>query len=323
MNITGFRNLIETALVRLDIPAEPAALYDPVRYILALGGKRLRPSLALMACQMAGGRNEDVLGPALGIEVFHNFTLLHDDIMDHAPVRRNQPTVHMRWNTNIAILSGDVMYTLACRLMNNVPDHLLRPVLDVFHRNAAAVCEGQQLDMNFEQQEDVSMEQYLEMIRLKTAVLLGASLQIGAICGGAGADAADLLYRAGCFAGIAFQLQDDLLDVFGDPTEVGKRPGGDIVSNKKTVLKIKALEKAAIPEKNRLKELYTIFPEDPAEKITEVTAIFESLGVREETERIAANYLEKSSELINTLPFEAEAKASLIQLLHQLQKRTN
>lgn len=322
MDIHGFRTLIESEIKGLEIPKVPAELYEPVRYILSLGGKRLRPQLLLAACHLAGGSEKDAIAPALGIEVFHNFTLLHDDIMDNAPLRRNQPTVHEKWNTSIAILSGDVMYTLACSLMSQAPDHKLRKVLDVFFSNAAAVCEGQQLDMNFETQTNVSQAEYLEMIRLKTAVLLGASLQIGALCGGASEEDAQVLYQAGCNAGIAFQLQDDLLDVFGDPKAVGKRAGGDIVSNKKTILKIKALEKADQQLREQLSHWYSLSPDNPDEKIAEVRRIFSLLGLDKETEALADKYFASSTALIQGLSFVQNRKDILTGLLNQLRTRT-
>jgi len=211
-------------------------------YILSLGGKRLRPALSLAACELFGGKAEQALMPALGIEVFHNFSLVHDDIMDEADLRRGQATVHKKWNRDIAILSGDAMLVKAYQYIAQVDAQILPSVLACFSQTALEICEGQQRDMNFESREKVSEEEYLVMIREKTAVLLGAALKIGALCGGASEASADSLYRFGINAGLAFQIQDDLLDAFGDPKKVGKKAGGDILQDKKTLLRIYAQE---------------------------------------------------------------------------------
>lgn len=323
MDFGVFRQRVEAELRALEFPAEPAELYEPVRYILGLGGKRLRPVLVLAGCSLVGGKVEQAMGPALGMEVFHNFTLLHDDIMDSAPLRRNQPTVHTRWNTNIAILSGDVMYTLACRLMNQVPDHTLRMVNEVFHRNAAAVCEGQQMDMNFETMEQVGMEQYLKMIRLKTAVLLGASLQIGALCGGTGTELASGLFEAGCLAGVAFQLQDDMLDVFGQTSQVGKRAGGDIAANKQTYLKIRAWELANETQKAELDYWYKINSGNTEEKVSRVTTLFRELGLEEDTRALARSYFESAKRIIGELDLDQQGRLALLAYFNQLHERTH
>src|SRR5476651_2411466 len=242
--LTDLQVLISKAVDALKFPESPAELYEPISYILDLGGKRLRPSLLLMACDLFGGDVNKAIEPALAIEVFHNFTLMHDDIMDKAPLRRGKKTVHEKWNANVAILSGDAMMVEANKLMMKVDDPILRRVMDVFNETATGVCEGQQIDMSFEQRNNVLIDEYLNMIRLKTAVLLGGTLKIGAIIGGASLNDAQLLYSFGVNLGIAFQLQDDILDVYGDPEKFGKQVGGDILSNKKTYLLIKALELA-------------------------------------------------------------------------------
>ena len=218
------------------------ALYEPVKYILSLGGKRMRPVLALMGNEMFDGNVDDCVTSALGIEVFHNFTLLHDDIMDNAPLRRGEATVHEKWNTNAAILSGDVMFVQAFTLVTSCKPEHLRAIIDIFNVTAIEVCEGQQLDMEFETREDVSLEEYLEMIRLKTSVLVGCSLEIGAVLANASKEDAKKLYDFGMNLGMAFQIKDDLLDVFGDAEVFGKQVGGDILANKKTYLLLKALE---------------------------------------------------------------------------------
>ena len=233
---------IEEALARLTFDQPPRSLFDPITYTLSLGGKRIRPALALMACDLFGGKNEDVLQPALGLEVFHNFTLLHDDLMDEADRRRDKPTVHKLWNPNVAILSGDAMLICAYQLVAKAND---KAILELFSRTALEICAGQQYDMEFESRSDVTEEEYLEMIRLKTAVLLACALKVGAMIGGASAADADALYDYGIHIGLAFQLQDDLLDVYGDPKTFGKNIGGDILCNKKTFLLISALSAAS------------------------------------------------------------------------------
>src|ERR1700759_413091 len=238
------QDIIGNAVKELNYPEYPAQLYEPISYILSLGGKRMRPALLLMACDLFGGDVDAAIPPALAIEVFHNFTLMHDDIMDNAPIRRGHATVHTKWNQNVGILSGDVMLVQGYKLMMQVPDHLLRPILDIFNVTAIGVCEGQQLDMEFEELTNVSIDEYLNMIKLKTAVVLGGALKIGALIGGADTKDADLLSDFGVNLGIAFQLQDDILDVYGDPEKFGKQVGGDIISNKKTYLLLKSLELA-------------------------------------------------------------------------------
>src|SRR5882762_6389144 len=232
--------IISEAVDKLNFPLYPAALYEPISYILSLGGKRMRPALLLMACDLFGGDVDAAISPALAIEVFHNFTLMHDDIMDNAPLRRGRTTVHERWNKNAAILSGDVMLVEGYKLMMQVEGHLLRPILDIFNTTAVGVCEGQHLDMEFEELNHVNIDEYLNMIRLKTAVVL-----VGALIGGADVKDAELLSHFGENVGLAFQLQDDILDVYGDPEKFGKQVGGDIISNKKTYLQIKALAMAS------------------------------------------------------------------------------
>src|SRR3569833_2778488 len=246
------QDIISDAVKELNFPGYPAQLYEPITYILSMGGKRMRPALLLMACDLFGGDVEKALPPALAIEVFHNFTLMHDDIMDNAPLRRGKTTVHERWNQNAAILSGDVMLIEGYKLMMQVDNHILRDVLNIFNETAVGVCEGQQLDMEFETREVVGIDEYIEMIRLKTAVVLGGALKIGALIGGASADDAALLSAFGVQLGVAFQLQDDILDVYGNPEKFGKQVGGDIISNKKTYLLIKAKELANSQQKEEL-----------------------------------------------------------------------
>lgn len=237
-------SLIENSLARQDFDQEPIELYRPISYILSLGGKRLRPAMVLAGCDLFHGTLEDAVLPALAIEMFHNFSLVHDDIMDDAHLRRGKKTIHEKWGTNVAILAGDAMLVKSYQYLNQVDKSILAKVLDIFSKTALEVCEGQQFDMNFETSSSVSEEDYLEMIRLKTAVLLGAALQIGALIGKANTSQASALYKFGVDAGLAFQVQDDLLDAFGDPDKFGKKVGGDILQDKKTLLMIYAKEYA-------------------------------------------------------------------------------
>lgn len=324
MDTGQLNRLVSEALEQLRLPAEPAGLYDPVRYTLSLGGKRLRPLLVLMGCELAGGKANDALNPALGIELFHNFTLLHDDIMDKAPLRRNKPTVHMKWGSNTAILAGDALYTIACRLMAQAPREVLHPVSEIFHTTATQVCEGQQWDMDFETRENVGIDEYLNMIRLKTAVLLGASLQIGALCGGASGQQATLLYEAGCSLGMAFQLQDDLLDVFGDPAVFGKQPGGDILANKKTWLSLRALEKAGPEQRKVLQKWYQpgqLQEQEPNKKVRAVTALFSGLGIEKEAQQLTTQYFDKAASLLGELTFPPEKTDVLLRFASALMQR--
>lgn len=295
--------LIEQAVTGLKYPVQPAELYEPITYILSVGGKRMRPALLLMACDLFGGDVNKALQPALAIEVFHNFTLVHDDIMDNAPLRRGKVTVHEKWNPNVAILSGDVMLVEAYKLMMQVDTPILRDVLEIFNNTAVGVCEGQQFDMNFEQQADVIIADYLNMIRLKTAVLLGCALKIGALIGGATMADADLLCTFGEQLGIAFQLQDDILDVYGDPDKFGKQVGGDIISNKKTYLLLKALELADVQTKTDLHYWLDATQFDNTEKVKAVTTIYNQLDVRQYAEQEMYNF--------TTQAFNALYKVSL------------
>ena len=320
-DLSQIQGIIARETEGLKFPEAPIDLYDPIRYTLGLGGKRMRPALLVLSCLGVGGTLEQALKPALGVEVFHNFTLLHDDIMDDAPLRRNKATVHTKWNSNIAILSGDVMFAEAFRLVAEAPAICLKQVIDVFLKAAIEVCEGQQWDMDFEPRTDVSIDEYLNMIRMKTAVLLGASLQIGALCGNADAETSRKLYDFGTNLGIAFQLQDDLLDVYGDPDKFGKRVGGDIVSNKKTYLKLKALEKADFDAKKDLMHWYGSKEFDEAEKISAVRNLFNSLEIKQETEQQINTYFNSAIASLEGVSFDANYKLQLIQMAGALMLR--
>lgn len=273
---------------------DPKELYTPVEYVLSLGGKRIRPSMVLMAYNIFSDDIEKAIKPAIGLEIFHNFTLLHDDIMDKAPIRRNKPTVHTRWNENVAILSGDAMCIKAYEYLGKCESRHLKQVFDVFTQTALQVCEGQQYDMNFETADTVNIDQYLEMIKLKTSVLLAASLKIGAILGGASEKDADLLYSCGCNFGLSFQLQDDLLDVYGDQDIFGKKIGGDIVANKKTFLLIQALAAATDNEKVELNDLLKDQTIDANTKVARVKAFYDKKNVKAVTEAAIGKYFSKA-----------------------------
>ena len=315
------QNLVEKHIQNLSIPDTPPELYEPVRYILSMGGKRIRPALVIMACDLFAGAVEPALLPAMAIEVFHNFTLLHDDIMDRSEMRRGSPTVHVKYNENVAILSGDVMSILASRLMNQAPGVVLNLVHDVFTRTAMQVCEGQQLDMNFEELTSVSEEEYLNMIELKTAVLIAASLKIGAILGGASQRDAEDLYEFGRNLGLAFQLQDDLLDTYGDPTVMGKKQGTDIVDNKKTFLVIQALDAASDSQKQELLHWLRAKNFDPGEKIKAVTGIFDALKVGELTEKRVREYYQQALDNLKNLNRSEERKTELYNFASFLMNR--
>ncbi len=283
----------------LDFGKQPIELYEPLRYILSLGGKRLRPALTLMAYKMYKPDFEKVLLPALSVEVFHNFTLMHDDIMDEAPLRRGKTTVHEKWDANVAILSGDVMLVKSYELLTEADSQYLKQVLQKFNVCAAEVCEGQQYDMNFETEDSVQIDEYVNMIRLKTAVLLGYALELGAILAGATESDAKHLNNFGQYVGIGFQLKDDLLDVYGDAAKFGKQVGGDILCNKKTFLLIRALEKAEGEKKIELSKWLSETTRD-TEKVAGVTAIYNTLDIKEETEVEIQKYFDKGlSELSN------------------------
>lgn len=301
--------LIEDQLLSFNFGDQPSELYEPIRYILSLGGKRLRPLLTLMTCQLFEESYENAIYPALGVEVFHNFTLLHDDIMDNAPIRRGQQTVHEKWNANIAILSGDVMLVRVYDLFLKSEHSEISKILSKFNRCASEVCEGQQLDMNFESRLFVSELEYLEMIRLKTAVLIGFSIELGALIGGAEENKCNQLYDFGINIGLGFQLKDDLLDVYADTNKFGKQLGGDIISNKKTYLLIKALERAE--DKDELMFWLDKKEFNPDEKVAAITKIYDKLGIKELTEKKMNSYFNTSMEIFDSIEIEKGRKKSL------------
>ena len=291
----SLKSLIDQELDAQSYGDDPKELYDPIRYIMSLGGKRLRPLLTMMSYQLFKDDPESIIHEAISVELFHNFTLVHDDIMDNAPLRRGKKTVHEKWNANVAILSGDVMLVQVYDfLLNNNPPNAVE-IVKHFNKTAIEVCEGQQMDMNFENRDNVSEEEYVEMIKLKTAVLLGLSLELGAMLADAPEEESTHLKEFGINAGIGFQLKDDLLDVFGEGSKVGKQVGGDIISRKKTFLIIEALQLADANDKKRLKELYSDKNEVPAEKLVqEVTEIFNKYNIKEVTESRINEYFDEA-----------------------------
>ncbi len=298
METKVLQSFIATEIEKLPWDMEPQNLYAPIQYVLSLGGKRIRPLTALMACELFSGDIQKAIKPALALEVFHNFTLLHDDIMDRAEVRRGHPCVHVKWNDSEAILSGDAMLIKSYQLLEQCDPAVLPQLLGLFSKTAAEVCDGQQYDIDFESRTDVGVEEYIEMIRLKTAVLLAGSLKIGAICGGASEIDAQYLYEFGIGIGIAFQLKDDILDVYGDEKNFGKQIGGDICCNKKTFLLINALQKAEGEEKEELLSWIQKEEFNREEKIAAVTKIYDNLGLRTLTEQKMESYYQQAIEAL-------------------------
>lgn len=315
---------VNKEILKLDWEREPKGLYAPIAYTLAAGGKRVRPQLAMIGSQLFGGKDEEVLPAALALEVFHNFTLLHDDVMDKAEVRRGRPTVHIQWNENTAILSGDQMMIEAYTLLSQVPERALARVLQLFNKMATEICEGQQYDVDFEQKSDVTIEEYLMMIRLKTSVLLANALQIGAYIAGASEEEQQAVYQFGINIGLAFQIQDDILDVWGDPKTFGKAVGGDIACNKKTFVYLEAMRPRGdeakgerLEAREELEDWYNQVLDDNKEKIARVKEIFEQLGVREACEQVVRDYTQRALDILETLP-QNEASEELRKLAEKL-----
>lgn len=304
--IEEYIELINKAVANIEYPKTPFGLYEPVKYQLDMGGKRVRPLLTLMACDMFGGDIDSAISPALGLEIFHNFTLLHDDVMDKAEIRRGRPTVHIAWSENTAILSGDAMQIVATQKVCDAPANVHKEVLDLYNKTALEICEGQQYDMEFESREDVTVKEYINMIRLKTAVLIGCALKMGAIIGGATPQQSDALYKFGENIGLAFQLQDDYLDVYGDTKTFGKKIGGDILNNKKTYMLISAMTLAEGETKERLLALLD-GPQDD-NKIEQVTAIYTELGIDKMAREKISEYSQKALAYLNNIPNNEELK---------------
>lgn len=302
--------------------AEPVELYEPIDYTLRLGGKRIRPTLLMAANAMFGGSDDTVRGAALGIETFHNFTLLHDDLMDRSPLRRGQPTVYRKWDENTAILSGDTMYALAWRYFLRQPSPRLQEILNCFNETAIEVCEGQQYDMNFERRNDVGIDDYMMMIRKKTAVLLAGALKIGALYAGAPDSEVQKIYDFGIHMGLAFQLQDDLLDGYGDVAVFGKQTGQDIRDNKKTYLPLRAMEMANKDQQIQLAVLFSSKEADDEEKkVKQVMALYDEIGLRDEVKRAIDDEFKKSIWTLDSIQVDEERKTALREMLSTLDGR--
>lgn len=300
---------------------QPRSLYAPADYIISLGGKRIRPVLALMAADAVSGDYKQALPAAMSVEVFHNFSLVHDDIMDEAPLRRGKPTVHEKWDVNTGILSGDVMLVMAYECLNGYPPALFTNLTQLFSKTAREVCEGQQYDMDFPAQTSISQQEYLHMITLKTAVLLGCSLQMGALVGGLSKEESQPFYDFGLQMGIAFQLQDDYLDAFGDPKTFGKQVGGDIIENKKTLLYLLALEKGDEAQRSDLRRWMSTQPTDPTAKIEAVKTLFKTTLADQAIQDLMEVYTQKALEEVDKFPVSAEKKALFTNFALQLMKR--
>lgn len=300
---------------------KPETLYEPIRYVLSIGGKRIRPVLMMLTYELFRDNSEDIIMPACAIETYHNYTLLHDDLMDNADLRRGHQTVHKKWDANTAILSGDSMLVLAYQRMAQCDPAKLKPVLDLFSKTALEIGEGQQYDMDFEHRNDVTEDEYIEMIRLKTSVLLACSMKIGAILADAPAADADNLYRFGEQVGLAFQLQDDYLDVYGDPSVFGKAIGGDIVSNKKTYMLINAMNRADSEQRRRLSEWIGAKDFDVGEKIAAVRAIYDEIGIDRLAMEKINHYFRQSRKYIDAVSVDRERKAELMNYVSVMMKR--
>jgi len=317
-NHSELKEVVDRALVNLSYNTEAPRLIDPVKYILSIGGKRLRPVLALMACNLYSDKINDAILPASGLEVFHNFTLVHDDIMDESSLRRSFPTIHSKWNINQAVLSGDVMAFIANECFLQTPENKLLKVFRVFNKAAVEVCVGQQLDMDYEKAVVVTRNEYIRMIELKTAVLLAASVKIGGLIGGGDDKDADLLYEFGRNLGLAFQIQDDLLDVWGDSKVFGKKSGGDIVANKKTLPLIIAMEKAAGKQRIQLQKLMKSGSADPQIKIKSVRELYNELNIKDITETQANEYINRAFGFLQKVSVDEERKKEMTNLAASL-----
>ena len=312
---------VNNAIKAIPYPEQPSHLYEPITYTMDLGGKRLRPVLVLMACEAVGGDINRALTPAIGLEMFHNFTLLHDDVMDKADIRRGKPTVHVKWDDNTAILSGDAMLTMATQLIAQSPADVMPQVMDLYNRTAMEIYEGQQYDVDFEKRNDVTVDEYIEMIRLKTSVLLGCACKMGALIGGADEATAQLFYKVGENLGLAFQLQDDMLDVWGDEATFGKAIGGDIMNNKKTFLLINAMQRATGDHKVELSLWLSTPNASRAVKVPAVTAIYDALNLRDLSLDAINRYNDEAINALNKISISDEARSEFANFITRLVKR--
>lgn len=313
-----YLDVVNKAISDIPYPAAPSQLYEPISYHMALGGKRVRPVLTMMACDAMGGDMTAAIDAAVGLEMFHNFTLLHDDVMDNADVRRGKTTVHRRWNDNTAILSGDTMLTIATQHIASTANW---EVMNLFNKTAIEIYEGQQWDMDYEHRNDVTVEEYLNMIRLKTSVLLGCALKTGALIADADDKEADLLYEAGVNMGLAFQLRDDVLDVWGDPATFGKEIGGDIMNNKKTFLLINAMQLAQGDDADELRHWLNDPYATRDDKVAGVTALYERLGVRQLAEDAITHYNDLAIAAFNKVKMSDDDKNAFVALANRLSGR--
>ncbi len=321
-SIEYYRNEFISYLSSKTVTKEPIHLYEPITYILNIGGKRLRPVLVLMSCDIFGKDYKEALDAALAIEVFHNFSLVHDDIMDDAPLRRGKETVHEKWDINTGILSGDAMLIQAYQLFENYESETFRQLAKLFSKTALEVCEGQQYDVDFETRDDVTQAEYLKMIECKTAVLVAAALKMGGIVAGASLEDQNSIYEFGRNLGIAFQLQDDYLDAFGNQEIFGKQVGGDIIENKKTFLYLKALELGTSAQQKELMDLFSIHPEDSSDKIKTIKNIFVESSANERTQIEIEKYTNKAFKVLETLEISKDKKEILRQFGENLMRRT-
>lgn len=312
---------VNNAIKAIPYPQQPSHLYEPITYTMDLGGKRLRPVLVLMACDAVGGDINRAIKPAIGLEMFHNFTLLHDDVMDKADIRRGKPTVHVKWDDNTAILSGDAMLTMATQLIAQSPADVMPQVMDLYNRTAMEIYEGQQYDVDFETRTDVTVDEYIEMIRLKTSVLLGCACKMGALIGGADEATARLFYKVGENLGLAFQLQDDMLDVWGDEATFGKAIGGDIMNNKKTFLLINAMQRATGDHKVELSLWLNTPNASRSVKVPAVTAIYDALNLRSLSLDAINRYNNEALEALGKIDISAEARTEFCNFITRLVKR--
>lgn len=312
---------VNNAIKAIPYPEQPSHLYEPITYTMDLGGKRLRPVLVLMACEAVGGDINRALTPAIGLEMFHNFTLLHDDVMDKADIRRGKPTVHVKWDDNTAILSGDAMLTMATQLIAQAPADVMPQVMDLYNRTAMEIYEGQQYDVDFETRGDVTVDEYIEMIRLKTSVLLGCACKMGALIGGADEATAQLFYKVGENLGLAFQLQDDMLDVWGDEATFGKAIGGDIMNNKKTFLLINAMQRATGDHKVELSLWLSTPNASRAVKVPAVTAIYDALNLRDLSLDAINRYNDEAINALNKISISDDARTEFSNFITRLVKR--
>lgn len=320
--IAYYQQVVAEYFEKSSFNNEPKNLYDPVNYILSLGGKRIRPVLTLMAAEVFDADCHDALSAAVAVEIFHNFSLVHDDIMDAAPLRRGNKTVHEKWDTNTAILSGDAMLILAYQYFEQYEPVTFRALAKLFSKTALEVCEGQQWDVDFEVRNDVTEAEYLKMIEFKTAVLVGAAMKMGGIVAKTSQENCDLIYDFGRYLGIAFQLQDDYLDAFGNPETFGKQVGGDIIENKKTFLYLKALEFGADADKEQLLRWFAVQPDDAADKIVEVKNIFMLSGADVATKNAIEVYTLKAFDMLEQMDISADKKEVLRAFGQNLMKRS-